>query len=118
MHILAWALAVLTAINGIVLISLALMHKSLFNDQHVLIEDIHNFWRFWSVQLGVLSGAFGVTALAYAGIYAIAPPLVAGLPAWFGTGVTAGATFCAFAGVYARRWSQPALPYAPPSELR
>lgn len=37
------------------------------------IHDFHNFWRFWSVRLALLSGGINATALAIIGAYAMLP---------------------------------------------
>lgn len=78
------------------------------------VSDIHNFWRWWSVQLGCLSGACGAAITVYAGFNAFDPKIVAGIPQVVLTVLAGTGTAGAFLGVYARRWAQ-ALPPAPPS---
>lgn len=80
-----------------------------------LVADIHNFWRWWSVQLGLLAGAFGAAATAYAGMLVLVPQWGNQMPSWFGLVVCGGSSACAFAGVLARRWAQDGLTPAAPT---
>jgi hypothetical protein len=73
------------------------------------VSDLHNFWKWWSVQLGLLSASLSAAATAYGAIYVLAPDLVSGLPRWVGVGITGGAMFSAAASVWVRRWVQPKL---------
>lgn len=73
------------------------------------VPDLHNFWKWWSVQLGVLTTALGAAATAYGSVLLIDRDLVSGLPSWFGVVLTLGITITAFLGVYARRFAQPKL---------
>ncbi len=71
------------------------------------VPDLHNFWKWWSVQLGLLTTALGAMVTAYGGIVLIDRELVSGLPQWFGVALTLGTTISAGLAVYARRFSQP-----------
>ena len=73
------------------------------------VLDIHNFWKWWSVKLGMLSASLSAAATAYGAIYVLAPDLVAGVPRWVGVGITGGAMFSAFASVWTRGVVQPKL---------
>lgn len=81
------------------------------------VPDVHNFWKWWSVQLGVLSGALAAAATAYGTVALIDRDLVSGLPQWFGVTITLGITLTAFLGVYARRLSQPKLENSDAGEI-
>lgn len=74
-----------------------------------LADDVEHFWRFWSVRLGLLSGACSAAAGAYAACNALAPKLVEGVPQWTLTALVLGAMVFAFAGVIARGIDQPKL---------
>lgn len=73
------------------------------------VSDIQNFWKWWSVQLGVLSASLSAAATAYGAALAVSPSLVAGLPDWFGAVITGGAMLTAAAGVWARSFVQAGL---------
>jgi len=74
------------------------------------IPDSHNFWRFWSVRLSILSGAISAAALAYGAMLTIDRSLVAGFPQWAGLALTGSAMVTAFAASIARGILQPDLP--------
>lgn len=73
------------------------------------VPDHKYFWKWWSVQLSVLSGSLSAAALAYGGIMLTAPALVADIPKWVGVVTTGGAMFSAFAGAWVRQFIQPKL---------
>lgn len=56
------------------------------------IDDIHNFWRFRSVQFGLLAGVFMAPLTFYGACLVISPTIVSGIPHWF-------LTMCAFGGM-------------------
>lgn len=64
-----------------------------------LVADAHNFWKWWSVRLAILSGMFSAVALAYAGLPADWLP---GIPQWIKTGLAAGALLTAAASALSR----------------
>lgn len=79
-----------------------------------LVPDAHNWHRWWSVRLGLLSGACFAAAKAYTALNAMAPQLVAGVPQWILTGLTVTAMGLGAAGFMARFVDQPSLPPASP----
>lgn len=78
------------------------------------IDDLHNFHRFRSVQLGLLATACGSAVTAYGAALAISPTLVSGIPHWLVTVLVAGTMLLPAASVFARAIDQPNLPPAPP----
>lgn len=77
------------------------------------IDDIHNWHRFRSVQLGALAGVFGAMLTAYGVAYAITPKLVDGIPQWFLTFCSLGSMLSAGAGIWWRALKQTNLPGKP-----
>lgn len=78
-----------------------------------LIDDVHNWHRFRSVQLGLLAGACGAGLAAYGTAAAVAPAVVSGVPHWLLTVLTLGSMLLPLAGVVARAIAQPNLPPRP-----
>lgn len=76
----------------------------------IKVPNLEFFWRWWSVQLGILSASLSAAAVAYGTMLSISPALVAGVPPVIGTMLTAGAMVSAAAGVWLRRYVQPKLP--------
>lgn len=74
------------------------------------IDDIHNFWRFRSVQFGTLSTAFAAMLAAYGAAEAISPDLVRSIPHWFLTVCSLGSMISAGLGVFYRGVKQGNLP--------
>lgn len=64
-----------------------------------LIPDINNFWRFWSVRLAILSGAFSAVTAAY---IALPPDWLPGIPQAAKTVLAFGALCTAFGAALAR----------------
>lgn len=77
------------------------------------IDDIHNFWRFRSVQLGSLSAVFMAALTFYGAAKAIAPSVVSGVPHWFLTVCSVGGMVTAGLGVLYRGVKQSNLPAKP-----
>lgn len=73
------------------------------------VSDIHNFWKWWSVRLGILSGALSATASAYGAMLLISPTIVADIPKPILTGLAVSAMVTAFLSVWARGVVQPGL---------
>jgi uncharacterized membrane protein YesL len=73
------------------------------------VPDLHNFWKWWSVQLGILTTALGAAATAYGGLLLIDRDLVSGMPQWVGVVISMGTMISAFLSVYVRRLAQPNL---------
>jgi len=74
-----------------------------------LVPDIHNFWRWWSVRLALLSSILTAVALAYA---SLPYDWVYGIPAWIKTALGTGALLSALGSACARAVLQPKLPTA------
>lgn len=71
-----------------------------------LIPDAHNWSRFWSVRLSILSGAFSAVVAAYV---TLPPDWLPALPAAFKQALAIGALATAFGAALARGVAQPAL---------
>jgi hypothetical protein len=67
-----------------------------------LVADIRDWHKWWSVRLGILSGACFAAAKAYTALNTMAPQLVAGVPQWILTGLTTAAMGLAAGGFIAR----------------
>lgn len=82
------------------------------------VDDVHNWHRWRSVQLGVLAAACGAGVAAYGAGYAIAPAVVSGVPHWIVTALTLGSMLLPIASVFARALKQdlPAPKPAPNSK--
>lgn len=63
------------------------------------IPDFHNFWRFWSVRLAILSGAFSAVTAAY---IALPPDWLPAIPQAAKTVLAFGALGTAFGAAIAR----------------
>lgn len=74
-----------------------------------LIDDFHNFFRFWSTRLHSISAACVTAAAIYAYFSGLAPELVAGIPQTILTGLVLVAMFFGAAGIVARGIKQPNL---------
>lgn len=75
-----------------------------------LIPDINNFWRFWSVRLAILSGAFSAVTAAY---IALPPDWLPTIPQAAKTVLAFGALGTAFGAALARGVVQSNLPEKP-----
>lgn len=78
-----------------------------------LIDDIHNFWRFRSVQFGVLAAAFMAPITFYGACLVISPSIVSGIPHWLLTGCAFGGMVSSGIGVVSRGIKQNNLPGKP-----
>ncbi|MGG6461414.1 hypothetical protein [Solilutibacter silvestris] len=75
-----------------------------------LVPDIHNFWKWWSVQLGLIS--FVLTGLA--ATYSNLPvDWTAGIPAWVKTALAAAAMLSSASALVMRGIQQPKLTATP-----
>lgn len=79
-----------------------------------LIENKHQFWKFWSVRLSFASGVISATALGIIGAYAFLPAdFLPDIPAGFKRAVSysalGAAGLTAFLGAFARGIQQPKL---------
>lgn len=66
------------------------------------IDNIHNFWRFRSVQFGTASAVFMAPITFYGACLAISPAIVSGVPHWFLTFCSIGGMVSAAVGVMSR----------------
>lgn len=73
------------------------------------IPDFHNYWRFWSVRLTILSGVFSAIVAAYIGLPADWLP---GIPQVAKTALAIGALAAAGGAAFARGVAQ-TLPEKP-----
>lgn len=73
------------------------------------VEDIQNFWKWWSVQMATLSASLSAAAAAYGAIALTAPALVEDIPKWVGLFITLGAMGSAIASAWLRGVVQPKL---------
>lgn len=70
------------------------------------VDDIQNFWKWWSVQLAVLSTVFSAITLAYMGL---PPDWLPGIPQWAKTALAVGSLVTAGGAAWVRGISQPNL---------
>ena len=78
------------------------------------IGDIHNYWRFRSVQWGLVGAGAGAALAAYGTALAVSPAVVSGVPHWLLTVLTLVSMLAPMASMLARALAQPNLPTAPP----
>lgn len=74
-----------------------------------LIDDVGNFWKFWSVRLSVPAIACGAGLTAYAAAKALAPESVAHFPMWALNAMAIGSVFFSIAAALARGVKQQKL---------
>jgi len=74
-----------------------------------LIDDIHNYWKFWSVRWGVLAAGCTNATVAYAAADKLDPALVAGIPHWVTAVFVVGAMVFSYASVISRGLKQDKL---------
>lgn len=74
------------------------------------IDDIHNFWRFRSVQFGTLAAAFMAPLTFYGACLVISPTIVSGIPHWLLTLFASGGMVSSVFGVMFRGVKQGNLP--------
>lgn len=74
------------------------------------VDDIHNFWRFRSVQFGVVAAAFMAPLTFYGACLVISPTIVSGIPHWFLTLCSVGGMVSSALGVFFRGVKQGNLP--------
>lgn len=73
------------------------------------VSDIENFWKFWSVRLGVLAGACCAGMAAYATARNFDPVFVAHFPGWIINTLSYGSVVFGVAAFIARGIDQPSL---------
>lgn len=74
------------------------------------IDDIHNFWRFRSVQFGSIAAAFMAGLTFYGACLVISPAIVSGIPHWLLTVFATGGMVCSVLSVFFRGVKQGNLP--------
>lgn len=74
-----------------------------------LIADVENFWKFWSVRLGVVAGACCAGMAAYAAAKALDPAFVLHFPQWLLDVLAYGSVVFGTAAFIARGIDQPKL---------
>lgn len=71
-----------------------------------LVDDINDFWKWWSVRFGVIAAAFAATVAAYA---LLPPDMLPAIPAWAKQVLAAGTLGFTFLSVLSRGVDQPSL---------
>lgn len=64
-----------------------------------LVADAHNFWKWWSVRLALLSGVFTTVALSYS---ALPGDWLLGIPQWVKSALGVGALLTALGSALSR----------------
>lgn len=73
------------------------------------VVDIEDFWKFWSVRIGLLAGACCVGMAAYATARNFDPVFVAHFPTWIIDALSYGSVIFGVAAFIARGIDQPNL---------
>lgn len=73
------------------------------------VDDIENFWKFWSVRFGLLAGACCAGMAAYATARNFDPVFVAHFPVWITDALAYGSVVFGVAAFISRGIDQPSL---------